>query len=196
METLQIIPPQSGASLTIRKGQRLKVVDVQGEQVCDFICFNRHDTNEYLSSGRTIDYAGTIFLTTGHPFYSNRSRIMFRIVEDTVGRHDFLLTPCSSDTFRILYGHSDPHCGCLGNLAEHLSGYGITADQIPVCFNIFMNVEVNGENGEISVRPPRSKAGDYIILEAHMDLIIGLTACAAGASNNFSFKPIGFQIEP
>ena len=98
----------------MKKGQRLKVVDVQGEQVCDFICFNRDDTNEYLSSGRTIDYAETIFLTTGNPFYSNRSRIMFRIVEDTVGRHDFLLTPCSIDTFRIIYDHADPHRGCLG----------------------------------------------------------------------------------
>jgi len=195
MEKLKIIPPRNSVSFKLKKNQRLKVVDLQGEQVSDFICFNQHDTSEYLSSGRTIDYAETIFLTKGHPFYSNRSNIMFEIIEDMVGRHDFLLTPCSSDTFRIIYGHTHPHRGCLGNLAESLKEYGITADQIPICFNIFMHVMVNGETGKISVLPPKSKAGDHIILEARMDLIVGMTACSAGMSNNYAFKPIGYQIE-
>ena len=57
-----------------------------------------------------------------------------------------------------------------------------------------MHVEVNGETGKISVLPPKSKAGDYIILEACMDLIIGMTACSAEMSNNYAFKPIGYQI--
>ena len=57
-----------------------------------------------------------------------------------------------------------------------------------------MNVKVNGDTGKISVCPPKSKAGDYLIVEADMDLIVGLTACSAGASNNYSYKPIGFQI--
>lgn len=194
MEILKIIPPRSSVAFKVKKGEQLKVVDVQGEQVSDFICFNQHDTREYLSSGRTIDYAETIFLTKGHPFYSNRSNIMFEIIDDTVGRHDFLLTPCSSDTFRIIYGHTNPHRGCLGNLSESLNEYGITADQIPVCFNIFMNVSVDGVTGKISVLPPKSKAGDYIVLEAKMDLIVGMTACSAEMSNNYAFKPIGYRL--
>ncbi len=161
----------------------------------DFICYNFDDTAEYLSSGRTIDYAETIFLTTGHPFYSNRSNIMFRIAEDTVGRHDFLLTPCSSDTFRIIYGHKEPHRGCFGNLSEALEEHGIGPDDIPVCFNIFMHVTVDGVTGKVSVLPPKTKAGDYIVLEAMMDLIVGLTACSAEMSNNYSFKPIGYRVE-
>lgn len=195
MTNLKTIPPRSSVSFTIKKGQRLRVVDIQGEQVSDFVCFNAHDVGEYLSSGRTIDYAESIFLTKGHLLYSNRSNVMVKIVEDTVGRHDFLLTPCSSDTFRIIYGHTSPHRGCHGNLSESLKAYGITADQIPICFNIFMHVTVNGETGNIAVLPPKSKAGDYIVFEAEMDLIIGMTACAAEMSNNYSFKPIGYVVE-
>lgn len=195
MQQLNVIPPRSGVSFTIKKGQHLKVVDIEGEQVSDFICYNLHDKAEYLSSGRTIDYAETIFLTTGHPFYSNRSNIMFEIIEDKVGRHDFLLTPCSADTFRIIYGHTEQHRGCFGNLCEALKEHGIAPDEIPVCFNIFMHVTVDGETGRVGVLPPKSKAGDYIILEAKMDLIIGMTACSAEMSNNYSFKPIGYVIE-
>jgi uncharacterized protein YcgI (DUF1989 family) len=169
-------------------------MDVEGEQVSDFVCFNDHDRNEYLSSGRTIDYADTIFLTKGHPFYSNRSNVMFRMVDDTVGRHDFLLTPCSADTFRIIYGHDKPHRGCFGNLVEALTPFGIQPDNIPVCFNIFMNVAVDGTTGRIDVMPPKSKAGDYVILEAEMDLVVGMTACSAEKSNNYAFKPIAYRI--
>ena len=119
---------------------------------------------------------------------------MFEIVEDTVGRHDFLLTPCSSDTFRIIYGHTDPHRGCFGNLCHALDEYGIKPDDIPITFNLFMHVTVDGDSGKVSVLPPKSKAGDFIIIEAKMDLIVGLTACSAEMSNNYAFKPIGWEI--
>ena len=191
---MNIIPERSGVAFTLKKGQHLKVIDIQGEQVSDFVCFNLHDHREYLSSGRTIDYAETIFLTQGHLFYSNRSNVMFKMTEDSVGRHDFLLTPCSAEMFRIIYGHTEPHRGCFGNLSEALKPYGIEPDNIPICFNIFMNVSVDSLTGKIAVLPPKSKAGDSVVLEAAMDLIVGMTACSAGLSNNFSFKPIGYEV--
>ena len=192
---LSVIPPRSGTSFLLKKGQRLRVVDLEGEQVADFLCYNLHDKAEYLSSGRTIDYAETIFLTTGHPLYSNRSAVMAEVVEDTVGRHDFLLTPCSADTFRIIYGHQQPHRGCFGNLCAALAEHGIAPDAIPTTFNLFMHVAVDGSTGKVDVLPPKSRAGDYIVIEARMDLLVGLTACSAEMSNNYAFKPIGYRVE-
>jgi len=189
------IPPRSGAAFTLDRGQRLTVIDPQGEQVADLVAFRRDDLDEVISSGRTIDYASRIFLTTGDPIYSNRSNVLLRIVEDTVGRHDFLLTPCSADTFRIIYGDEHPHRGCFGNLAEALAPYGIEPDRIPVAFNVFMHVTIDGQSGEIAVRPPLSRAGDRVSFVAETDLVVGLTACSALQSNNFSFKPIHYEIE-
>ena len=119
---------------------------------------------------------------------------MFNMVEDTVGRHDLLLTPCSADTFRILYGHTQPHQGCFGNLCKALEPFGIQPDNIPVSFNVFMHVAVESETGKLAVLPPKSKAGDFITIEACMDLIVGLTACSAEMSNNYAFKPIGYEV--
>ncbi len=188
------IPPRSGAAFRLNKGQRLGVIDPQGEQVSDLLAFNAHDTAEVISSGRTLDYASKLFLSTGDPLYSNRSNIMLRILEDTVGRHDFLLTPCSKDTFRIIYGDTHPHRGCFGNLAEALAPYGIGEDQIPTAFNVFMNVVV-APDGALTVEPPLSRAGDHVLFEAEQDLIVALTACSALQSNNYAFKPIHYQIE-
>jgi uncharacterized protein YcgI (DUF1989 family) len=58
-----------------------------------------------------------------------------------------------------------------------------------------MNVQINGETGELRVDPPMSKAGDHILLEAEMDLIMALTACSALQSNNYAFKPIHYCVE-
>ena len=189
------IAPRSGVAFTLDKGQSLTVIDPRGEQVADLLAFNRADIGEAISSGRTLDYASRIYLTTGDPLYSNRSNVILTIVEDDVGRHDFLLTPCSKDTFRIIYGDTDPHGGCFGNLATALAPYGVTEDMIPTAFNCFMNVSVDGTTGELCVQPPLSKAGDRIVLRAEIDLIIGLTACSALQSNNGSFKPIRWRID-
>lgn len=188
------IAPRSGVAFTLAKGQRLKIIDPKGEQVCDLLAYNADDTGEVISSGRSLDYAGRLYLTAGDALYSNRSRVLLRIVEDTVGRHDFLLTPCSADTFRILYGEAHPHRGCFGNLAAALEPHGIGPDRIPTAFNVFMNVTVNGETGELKVEPPLSRAGDHFVVEAYIDLIVALTACSAPMSNNFACKPIHYEL--
>jgi uncharacterized protein YcgI (DUF1989 family) len=188
------IAPRSGTAFVLRAGQRLRVIDPEGEQVADLLAFAHADVGEALSSGRSLDYASSIFLSTGDALYSNRSRVMLRIVADDVGRHDFLLTPCSAEMFRILYHEAEPHRGCFGNFAAALAPFGIGPDAIPVAFNVFMNVRVDGDTGALRVDPPLSRAGDAIVFEAAMDLVIGLTACSAGQSNNFRYKPIHYEV--
>ena len=187
------LEPQTGTGFEIRRGQLLKIIDPAGEQVADLISFGSADRAEWLSSGRTIDYANSIYLTTGHVLYSNRSRPMWTIAEDTVGRHDFLLTPCSPETFEIIDKTKGHHPSCFENLTRALSQYGIAPDSIPTTLNVFMNVEVSGR-GELSILAPRSKPGDHLLLGAEMDMIVGVTACSAELSNNGRFKPIDIEV--
>jgi uncharacterized protein YcgI (DUF1989 family) len=190
---IETLAPQCGTAFELNHGDVLRVIDREGEQVADLTAFNRNDINEWLSSGRTIDYANTIYVTTNDVLYSNRSRPMFTITEDEVGRHDFLLTPCSPETFQIIYKDQRYHPSCFENLSTNLRRYGVTPDRIPTTFNIFMNVEV-GNDGRLSILPPRSRAGQSITLRAEMDLIVGLTACSAEMSNNYRFKSIAYEV--
>jgi len=187
------LPPRTGVAFTVSRGDLVRIVDPTGEQVSDLISFAGDDRAEWLSSGRSIDYANTIYLTVGHTLYSNRSRPMWTVVEDTVGRHDFLLTPCSADTFRIIYGIDAARPSCFANLVQHLAPFGILPDMIPTTLNVFMNV-VLGPTGELTIGPPLSRAGDYLLLRAEMDLVVGVTACSAELSNNGTFKPIDVEV--
>ena len=187
------IDPQSGIAFTIKQGQIIRIIDVEGEQVSDLFCFAQDNNEERLSSGHTTDYNGKLYLSKGDTLYSNQSNPMFTIIDDQVGKHIMQYAPCSQKMFEKSYGVSEAHSNCLDNLVSNLKNYGIQASDITVPFNIFMNIEIS-KQGEITIQSPLSKAGDYIELKAEMDMVVGITACSAGACNNFKWTSIGIEI--
>lgn len=189
------LAPQTGRAFRLKRGQILRITDPEGEQVSDLTAFvEGSEGREWLSSGRSIDYANTIYLTTGHILYSNDSRPLFTILHDDVGKHDFLLTPCSPETFQIIYQQEEYHPSCYENLWRSLAPFGVEPHQVPTTFNIFMNVMVDPTTGTLTIGPPLSRPGDSLELRAEADLIVGVTACSAEMSNNYSFKPIDVSI--
>jgi uncharacterized protein YcgI (DUF1989 family) len=189
------LAPATGVGFFMPAGAFLCVIDPTGGQVSDFYCLNAADHDEALSSGRTIDYLGRLSVSAGDVLYSNRSEQMVTVVEDTCGRHDLLLTPCSQRTFDILYPQlgGAEHPSCLANLTAGLAQFGIGSDRIGTTFNIFMNVWWE-RNGVLHIDPPLSRPGDRVLLRAEMDLHVGLTACAAEKSNGGVLKPIDFRL--
>ena len=190
------LPPATGARLELARGETLRVIDVEGEQVADLAAFDAGDPRDGLSSGRTFDYNGTIFLSTGHALYSDRSRVMLSITEDTVGRHDLLYAPCSREMFALQYGAPGHHPSCLENLAACLEGDGIGRERIGTVFNIFMRVDVDPATGALTIRAPSSDARDYIDLLAERDLVVAVSACAAERTNQGRLKPIAVEVRP
>jgi uncharacterized protein YcgI (DUF1989 family) len=182
----------TGTGFELRRGQELSIVDLEGEQVADLYCIALGSPTEWLSSGRSFDYNGTLYLTKGHVLYSNASRPLLTIVADDVGRHDFHYAPCSREMFRIQYGEEE-HPNCLDNLAAALRPHGVEADAIATPFNVFMNAEVTA-TGELVIRPPRSRAGDAVRFRAELDLAVAVSACSAPTCNNGHCGPMAVEI--
>jgi uncharacterized protein len=174
------IPAASGAGLRLRRGEQLRVIDPEGGQSGDLVAFSP-DGKQRLSNGRTFDYCGKIFLSTGDVLWSDRSSPMLTIVEDQVGRHDFLYSPCSLEMYRIQYGVTDYHPNCHDNLCAALRELGVQPDPLTTAFNFFMNVDVVG--GQLSFAPPLSLAGEFVMFRAEMDLAIALSSCPASTCN-------------
>lgn len=186
------LAPQTGTAFRMAAGSVLDIVDPTGGQVADVALFVDGDADERFSPGRTIDYNETIALTTGAALYSNRSRVLMRLLDDDVASHDILLAPCSERMFEILRGYR-AHPSCHGNLARALAKYGIASDAIDATLNVFMNVRV-GADATIAIAPPLSRAGDRLVVRAELDLIVGLTACSSEFTNGGTCKPIDYRI--
>ena len=170
-----IIPAKGKLARVITKGQELQVVDLEGKQVMDLVCFNLERPFEKFWVANTAKLNNTPYLTAGNVLYSDYAQKMFTIVEDTVGVHDMACGSCCAEIDFVRYGAKD-HFGCMENLTEVLMDFGISRGDIPMSFNIFMNAPIE-EDGAFAIKEPVSKPGDRIVLRAEMDLIVGMSNC-------------------
>jgi uncharacterized protein YcgI (DUF1989 family) len=175
------IPAGSGASVRLRQGEQLRVIDPEGGQSGDLLAF-APDGSERMSSGRTFDYGGKLFVSTGDVLWSDRSNPLLTIVADDVGTNDLLYSPCSLEMYRIQYGVTGYHANCHDNLCAALRELGVEAAPIANALNFFMDVRI-APGGKLSFAPPHSRPGDALTVRAERDLAIALTACPAGACN-------------
>jgi uncharacterized protein YcgI (DUF1989 family) len=190
-----VIAKRKGISFTVKTGQHIRVIDVEGGQVADFVAFKENDIAEKLSTAATIDNNRSIVVGEGDTLFSNRYNPMLEIIDDRVGRHDLLFPACSPWMYRSQYGITEKHPSCLENFKKALEAYGISKNDIPNPFNIFMNAEV-AIDGRISIHEPVSTPGDYIELAALMDLIIAVSACPVeeSACNAGKCSPIRVEL--
>ena len=188
-----VIPAGHGAAIRLKRGAHLRVIDPEGGQSGDLFAVTQ-DGVQRLSNGRTFDFGGTIYLSTGDKLWSDCSNPMLTIVADDVGRHDFLYSPCNPDMYRLQYGVTGHHANCYDNLCAALRELEIKPEPLPTAFNFFMNVEI-GANGRLHIAAPRSRAGDSIVLRAELDLAIALSACPAATCNGGgATKPLAYEV--
>jgi len=187
-----VIPAKGKLARIIKKGQMLRVVDLEGKQVMDLVCFNLERPSEKFWPANTAKLNNTPYLTTGNILYSDYAQKMFTIIEDTVGVHDMACGSCCAEIDLVRYGVRD-HFGCMENLTEVLKPFGISRGDIPMSFNIFMNAPIQ-ENGSFSIQEPVSRPGDYLTLRVEMDLIVGISNCPQDLNPCNGWKPTPLKI--
>lgn len=190
---MTVIQAQRGAALRLRAGETLRIVAVEAEQVADLAIFDARDLRDGFSPGRTIDYNETLDLRAGAILYSHRSVPLTQVVEDTVGVHDMLLTPCSRVMFERRGERAHP--SCHENLYANLAAFGLTSDDVVATVNVFMDVRVNPDR-TVAIFPPPSKPGDRFAVRALIDVVVGVTACSSEVTNAGRCKPVSFEVLP
>src|ERR1700742_2819405 len=121
-----VIAPGGFISFEIETGQRFRLTQPGGEQVADFISFNRDDVRELLSmhSSRAVNLNWK--LTAPHVLYSNRTREMWQIEEDVTGENYCGAGYCSEHLNVARYGAPGQGApNCQSNLEAAISGYGM-----------------------------------------------------------------------
>src|SRR6266849_7222831 len=147
----EIVPAKEAWGGTVRRGQRLRIIDCKGRQAVDFLCYNMHDKQERYSAPNTIKAAGTISLTKGNTLYSDLAQPIFRIVEDTYGSHDTIGGCCSAPSNLLLYGVAD--CpGCRENFLKALIKFDMGRRDIVPNINFFMRVPVERDGAAAIAR--------------------------------------------
>jgi uncharacterized protein len=164
---------------TLKQGQHLSIIDLEGNQAVDTLFYNADDTREHYSAQDTIRAQGSIYLGQDSVLLSNRGRPMLRIVEDSCGRHDTLGGACSAESNTVRYALDRRHMhSCRDSfllaLAEHERG--LNKRDLPSNINFFMNVPVTPEGG-LTFADGISAAGREVKLHAQMNILVLISNC-------------------
>ena len=170
-----IVPACQPWSGKIVKGDVLRLIDLEGQQAIDFLCYNADDFEERYHAPNTIKIPGQIYLTTGSSLWSVRANRLMTITEDTCGGHDTIFGCCSFALDEVRYGATNPRC-CQQNFEEELARHGMGARDVVPNVNFFMRVPV-AEDGKAMIVDGLSRPGDYVDLRADMDVLAVLSNC-------------------
>lgn len=168
---------------TIKQGQHLRIVDLEGNQAVDTLFYRADTLEERYSATDTIRAQGNIYLSTGTPLLSNEGNTLLTIVADTCGRHDTLGGACSAESNTVRYALEKRHMhSCRDNFLLALSRWGarygrdMSKRDLSSNINFFMNVPVTPE-GKLTFADGISGAGRYVEMRAEMDVVVLISNC-------------------
>ncbi len=170
-----IVPACDPWSARIKKGDRLRLIDLEGRQAVDFLCYNSIDHAERYNAANTLKLNNSIYLGKDCVLWSVRARPMMTIVEDTCGKHDTIYGCCSIEVDEVRFGKTKTE-GCQSNFEAELAKYDMGAKDMTANINFFMYVPVEAD-GAVAIAEGLSKPGDYVDLRAEMDVLVVISNC-------------------
>lgn len=172
------VPARAPWSARLKAGEMLRVIDLEGRQAVDFLCFgaSSHEGQiERYHAPNTIKIPKNLFVGKGSVLYSQFARPMMSVVEDSCGGHDTIFGCCSFAVDELRYGRHNAEC-CQRNFEREMAKHGLGPEHVAPNLNLFMNVPV-GPNGECEILDGQSKPGDFVDLRAEMDVIVVISNC-------------------
>ena len=170
-----VVPPRSPWSARLEAGEILRLIDLEGAQAVDFLCYNADDPRERYHAPNTIKVPRNIYVGLGTVLRSNLARPMMTVVADSCGRHDTIFGCCSFEIDRVRYGRTNAE-SCQRNFERELARHGIEPEHVVPNVNFFMSVPV-GPDGAAAIADSRSKPGDHVDLRAEMPVLAVLSNC-------------------
>jgi urea carboxylase-associated protein 1 len=188
----EVIAPGGRWSRRLATGERLKIVDLEGQQAVDFLCYSAELPLDRLNVPNTVKLNRSLYVTQGCTLYSDRARKMLSVLEDTCGYHDTLAGCCSNEMDHLRYGVVKT-LSCRSNFVAELAKWSLSPSEIVSNINFFMRVTVD-QAGAVEIAPGTSKPGDYVLLQAEMPVIAVLSNCPQQNNPSSGFKPTPIEV--
>jgi uncharacterized protein YcgI (DUF1989 family) len=188
------VPARTGKGFTVKAGDLIRIIDLEGAQPVDFWAFNRANHLEFLSCEHTKPSIEKLYPRRDDSAYTNRRRKIVTVVEDdSPGQHDMQFAACDPTRYEEL-GVKGYHASCQDNLHAALRDLGITLDFTPQPWNLFTNFHIN-QDGSFTIKAPETKPGDNIVLRAEMDAHIVVSACPQDQNPTCGGNPTDIKVE-
>jgi uncharacterized protein len=185
----EVAPARAPWTAVVRKGQTLRIVDLEGNQAVDFLMYALEDDAERYSAQDTIAAQQNIFLREGSVLMSNEHRPMAVVTGTSVAYHDTIGGACSCESNTLRYGHhTKSQHACVENFLQGNARWGRGKRDMVSNINWFMNVPVEAD-GALGIVDGISAPGLYVDIRAEMDLVAVVSNCPQINNPCNGFKP-------
>jgi hypothetical protein len=188
----EVVPARAPWLHRVRKGQTLRIIDLEGNQAVDFLIYAAADDAERYSAQDTIAGQGNIFLRKGTVLRSNEGRAMMTIASTSVAYHDTIGGACSCESNTLRYGHhTKSQHACVDNFLDANVRVGRGKRDMVSNINFFMNVPVEAD-GALGIVDGISAPGLTVDLRAEMDVDVVVSNCPQinNPCNGFNPTPV------
>ena len=188
------VPVDPGGSwgAMLAAGDRVRFVDIEGQQAVDFLCYNALDTRDRYNAANTMKMAENVFLNAGTVLYGEYATALMKIVASSCANHDTLGGCCSVEMNWLRYGRRTH--SCRANFIHELTRFGMGEPDIVANVNFFMSVPV-GRDGHMAIADSPSKAGDFVDVEALTAVIAVISNCPQKYNPACGYKPSPVRVE-
>ena len=190
--TREIVPARKPWSRRLEPGEHLRIVDLEGQQAVDFLCYSAELPLDRINLPNTIKLNKSLYITKGCKIYSDHAKVMFTVVEDTCGYHDTLAGCCSNEIDLLRYNVKKTK-SCRSNFIAELATWAMAPSEIVSNINFFMRVPFAAD-GHVEISDGISKPGDYVELLAAMPVLAVLSNCPQEHNPAAGMKPTPIEV--
>ncbi|MFJ5486367.1 DUF1989 domain-containing protein [Hansschlegelia beijingensis] len=188
----EVLAAKQPWSRRLEPGQHLTMVDLEGRQAVDFLCYSADLPLDRINIPNTVKLNNSLYVTKGDKIYSDHARVMFTVVEDTCGYHDTLAGCCSCEIDKVRYGVTKTE-SCRTNFIAELSRWAMGPSEIVSNINFFMRVKFD-EDGALNIVEGVSKPGDFVTLRAEMPVLVVISNCPQQNNPAAGFRPTPIEL--
>lgn len=196
----ETLPGGGHTSLVIKKGQLLRLTDLEGGANVSLMLLNADEKSERLNLPDTLKGQHTARLTAGHCLYSDMGRVLAAIVTDTCGWHDSFGGVLNAAEVAEKYGsgrYQELRNGFYrngsDNLLVELGKWDLRLEDLLMVLNLFSKVSVD-EAGSFRFHQNHSAPGSVVELYAPMNTLVVLTALQHPMDPNPHYAPRPVQL--
>jgi len=177
------LAPGAHWSLRLSRGTSMTLTDLDGGANVGMLFYNPDNLLERYNAPDTLKCQHTFKLTRGNCLYSDMGRIFASIISDDLGWHETVCGNSNAEQVKQHWGARDYqhdrnqwHQNGTDAFLVELAKYGLSRADMAANLNLFSKVSTDA-NGNMTLEPQHSKAGNQITLRFEMTTLVILHTC-------------------
>jgi urea carboxylase-associated protein 2 len=168
------IPAGWYATVRLRRGEALRIVDDSGRASVAMIGWREEDTSERINCADTVKVQWSAALSKGRVILSDMGRVFVSLLEDTSGAHDIMVGGSTAASTLAAFGETTRNT--QDNFLAAAAKIGLGLRDIPPCVTFFAPVSLD-DKGRFIWNAGRKRAGDFVDLRAEMNIVLVVSNC-------------------